>query len=210
MDEKTITQRKFGTQLKFQFGTDRLTYTLQDYSGERQFSVPYEVIKVLEPSTLVVNNLRLMRMLLWIPVVIVVFAAVLPKGAQAVAGAMVLFAAALAIFLFIARRFKVFSIKYTLLGMAPVPAGAGNQPIRIMHDVKHATILDAITARWKARLKRLYGTINLSNDLNKEIAKFSWLKEHAVITELEYHEALTELGAAGMGSKPQPPERTLN
>jgi hypothetical protein len=112
--------------------------------------------------------------------------------------------------LFVARFMKLFAIKYTMLPMRPQPPGSGKQLIRIIDGKSHATILERIKTRWKARLKQLHGAINFSNDVNKEIAKFTWMKDHAIITEGEYSEAVGKLRAYALQNRTEPAERTLN
>ncbi len=209
-EAKTVTQRKFGTRLTFQFAADQMLYLIRDYSGERQFSVPYESINVLTPASLVVNKVQFYRTLLVIPIVTIFVSIAIQSSDRTASQYLNLLSLALFAILLIARFLKVFSIKYTTLQMSPVPPGAGTNSILIMKDKDHATILEEIKLKWKERIRQLHGSINFLNDINKEIAKFTWLKDRAVITEEEFREAVKKLQSYGVQTQPQPSERTLN
>ena len=109
---------------------------------------------------------------------------------------------ALIALLYVAKMLGVFAVKYTILPVSPMAPGVGGVPIRIMEAASHAAILDEIKTRWRGRLKQLHGGINFANDVEKEIAKFSWMKRHAIITEGEYREAVDMLRAYALHSRP--------
>lgn len=188
-----IAQHRFGVHLNFTFGTDQLTYSIRDFSGEREFSVGYEAIDVLNPSRLVVNSRQFVRGLFFIPLIGIILAVALHDVNRVMATTVTLVSVFAAIGLALARSLKLFAIKYTTLHMSPVPAAAGGHPIRVIKDHSHGAIIGEINARWKARLKQLYGSVNPANEVDKEIAKFSWLKERGVITEAECRDALQTL-----------------
>jgi uncharacterized membrane protein len=209
-EEKTISQRKFGTRLIFQFARDQMPYTIRDYSGERQFSVPYESINVLTPASLVINKVQFYRTLLIVPLIVIGISIGIQSSDRAASQYLILLGVALFVVLLIGRQLKLFAVKFTTLQMTPVPPGAGTTSLMIIKDKTHSAILEEIKTRWRVRLKQLHGAINFSNDASKEIAKFTWLKDRAVITDEEYREAVEKLRAYAMQTARQSPERTLN
>ena len=55
----------------------------------------------------------------------------------------------------------------------------------IIQDGEHERIMSTLLSRRRARLKELYGEIDPNNDIELEIEKFQWLKNHDVLTEAE-------------------------
>ena len=205
-EEKTITQSKFGVRLKFQFGVDEMTCSFRDYSGEAQFSTPYEAIDFLAPSTIITNNNRFVYRMLSIPIILAVVAGVALRSVSAtLSGALILVGCVLLILQFAPKPLKLFAIKYTMLR-----AGGGKNVIRIIDDKNRSAVVDEIGSRWRGRLKQLHGNINFANDLDKEIAKFAWLKENAVLTDEEYREIVDKARAHASQNQPRPMERSLN
>ena len=209
-EEKTLTQRRFGTRLTYRFAANQLTYKVQDYSGEREFSVPYESINVLNPASLVVNKVQFYRMLLIVPLVIVGASFAVQGTDRTTSQYLNLIGLILFVALFGGRYLRLFAVKFTTLQMKPTPPGAGSSSLLIIKDKSHAAVFDEIKARWRARLRQLHGTINFTNDTNAEIAKFTWLKDRAVITDEEYREAVEKLRKFGAQAAVPTTERTLN
>lgn len=209
-EEKTVIQSKFGVRLKFQFGADQLTYSVRDQSGELQFPIYYEAINVLAPSTIVTNNDRFVRRIFAFPIAAIVASIAMTNFNKAASDGFGLLGGALIVLLLVARALKLFAIRYTMLRMSPPPAGATNHLIRIIQDKNHAAVIEEIKSRWRARIKKLHGDINFANDATKEIAKLTWLKENAVITDGEYREAVEKVQAHAMHNQLQTAERTFN
>src|SRR5579872_874381 len=209
-EEKTMSQSKFGTRLIFQFAADQMAYTIRDYSGERQFSVPYESLNVLTTASLVINKVQFYRTLLVIPLIVIGISIGIQSSDRAAAQYLTLLGVVLFVVLLVGRHLKFFAVKFTTLQMTPVPPGAGTTSLMIIKDKTHSAILEEIRTRWRARIKQLHAAINFSNDASKEIAKFAWLKDRAVITDEEYREAVGKLRAYATQTSRQPPERTLN
>jgi hypothetical protein len=93
------------------------------------------------------------------------------------------------------------------------PARTPLSRIAVIHDKNHDIILQEIKTRWIVRLRKLHAAINLANDPNKEFQKFQWLKEHAVITDIEYMVAVTKIKAAqelSLGEKPKEASQNKN
>jgi hypothetical protein len=59
----TYKQSRFGAHRKFVFGLDSLGYCARDYSGEYEYSTPYETIQVLEPISKTLNSINFVRKL---------------------------------------------------------------------------------------------------------------------------------------------------
>lgn len=204
-EEKTMTQRKFGVWSQYRFEAKQLDYTLRDYSGELQFSVPYEAIDTAGASTLLVNNLRLLRILAVASLLaIFVIASVIHVGRTYSAGMAIAIGVWLATILLV-RSLRLLAIRYTIL---PVPA-VGKR-LRIIVGRNHDAILDEIRARWRVRIRELYGSINFGSDSEKELARFSWMKQHAVITEGEYQAIVEKLRTYAMHNRAEPTEQRLN
>jgi hypothetical protein len=194
-DDKQITQRRFGVALKFEFGPESLSYSMQDSSGQRQFSVDYVAINCLSPSKLVLNNRQFAQRLLAIPIAAAVASIALTGINKGYSDGFGVLAGALLVLLLIANSLKVFAIKYTMIQMAPSPPGAGNHSIRIIDDKNHSTILSEIRRRWRARIRQLHFKIDFSNPLDRELARFKWMKDKEVITEDEHREVIEKLQA---------------
>ncbi|HXQ41069.1 MAG TPA: hypothetical protein VN821_07370, partial [Candidatus Udaeobacter sp.] len=103
-EEKTMSQSKFGTRLIFQFATDQMSYTIRDYSGERQFSVPYESINVLTPASLVINKVQFYRTLLVIPLIFIGISIGIQSSDRAAAQYLTLLAVVLFVVLLVGRH----------------------------------------------------------------------------------------------------------
>jgi len=204
--EHVVTQRKFGARSQFQFQADRLGCAFRDHSGELQFSVPYEAIDVLDSSTLVSNNLRLFRIISIASLfVILVLSGVTHVGGFRSAG-MTAIIGVWVIAIILVRFLGLLAIRYTLL---PVPSAPGKR-IRIIAGRNHDAILNEIKTRWRARLRELHGSVNFGNDAEKEIARFAWLKQHAVITADEFQAVVERLRTYAAHNRPQSTEQRLN
>jgi len=201
----TIKQKKFGVQLLFHFGDDKLTRTLSDYSGENQFSVFYDAIDIDDISLLTVNkSQRFLRFLIIITIGLS-FILASTKGNHLVADVCGVLIVGSFLALIIAHCLKLLTIKYTMLR---IPNRTGTNTIQIIHDKNHDLILQEIKTRRIARMRKLYAGINFANDPNKEMQKFLWLRNNAIINELEYREAMEKLKAAQSLTLKQEPSIT--
>lgn len=195
----TVIQKKAGVKMVFRFDEDKLVRTHADHTGENQFSVFYEAIDIENTSGITAKNTRVYRQVL--VVLLVCFGActmlssALKIDSYIVGFLTILFSAAIAGIL-IAIYFKPLSIKYTVL---QIPGKTGVNTIRIIHDRNRDAILEEIKARWMGRLRKLHGAVNFNNDLNKEVQKFRWLKDHGVISDPEYREAIAKLEKVSQG-----------
>lgn len=205
-EERSVTQRRFGARVQFQFRADRLNCTLRDHSGELNFLVPYEAIDIFESSTLVVNNFRLLRITSVVSLLLIlVLGSVAQSSGLRSAGIAVIVGVWVGAIVLV-RLLGLLAIRYTLL---PVTAPPGRK-IRIMAGRDHDAILDEIKARWRERVRKLHGSINFGNDAEKELAKFAWLKRHNVITEDEFGAISERLRANRVQGGPQQAQPRLN
>ncbi len=179
--------------MRFEFGPDQLTCSMRDASGERVFSVDYQAIQVPKPSTLVHNNDIFVRNLMLVPIGLWIAAAAGTRFNSTVATASGVLATVIFIALFIARTLHLFSIKYTMLHMAPAPAAAGGHAIRIIVGNGHDAVLAETRTRWKERMRRVFGAVDPRRDPREELAKFSQLKAWGIITEEECEAAAAAL-----------------
>lgn len=187
-----IAQKKFGVRMAFRFEEDRLIRSHADHSGENRFSVPHSVIDVENPSTVTVNVARRYTR----PIAIVAVLAVIMMLATSHsidARVFSILGWGLVIAFGVVNYFKLLSIKYTVLR---IPSRAGTENIKIIHDGNHDRIYGEILARWRKYFKQLYDAVDHAADPNKELAKFRWLRDHAIITELEYQNAVPKIVSA--------------
>jgi hypothetical protein len=85
---------------------------------------------------------------------------------------------------------SAFRVPYTILTMSPAPKAAGKLGIRIMDDANHDVILKRIRENWRDRPRAFNLAVRPENGLQKERARFFWLKDNGVISE-EEHASLT-------------------
>jgi len=211
MDEVTVfTQHRFGTTLIHRLDSDEMYYTLRDMSGELQFSVKYEHIIVNEAYSLSIKDKPLARLMIRAAAVVGLgsIAAFFFSHLAAYVGIVV----ALALFSlgYLAGSTRLLAARYTMLKMAPAPPGAGKRHIRVLNDNNQPAILSEIKKRWKARLRLLHIDINYSNDVVKEINKFNWLKDNAIITPEECRQAIEKLQSIAARNAPVPADVDYN
>ncbi len=201
-DTRTMTQKRLGVTLVYRFNSDKMDYLLRDYTGERQFLVSYEDITLDRPSALTVNNRILYRRLLMIPLVALVISVMAADFNPSLSRWLSYSALVVFCVLAVAHYLKLLAIPYTLLTISPPSPGSGGLPIRIIKDKDHDAVLGELTARWRARIRFLHGTPNLSNDPAREAAKFKFMKEKSVITDDEYDAAMKVLRLAANADEP--------
>lgn len=189
-----ITQARLGTKLTYEFRDLELEYTLRDYSGELQFVVRYDAIVVPSAYSMAVRDVPFARRMVLIPLfVLSVGVAMLLFGQTAAAVAGLLLGIVMSLPFLLIRPLNLFTVQCTMLPMSPAPLGAGKRHIRIMHGSAHADVLGEIRHRWTSRMRTLHAKIDFSNDADKEIAKFNWLRDSSVISEEECREAIEKI-----------------
>jgi hypothetical protein len=186
-----IKQKKYGVRMTFRFDEDKLARSHADRSGENRSSVPYSAIDVENPSTVTVNVARRYTRSVAIVAVLAVIMT-LATNHSIDSRMFSILGWGLVIAFGIIHYFKLLSIKYTVLR---IPSWSGTENIKIIHDDNHDLIYGEILARWRKYFKRLYEAVDYAADPNKELTKFRWLKDHAIITELEYQDAVTKINS---------------
>ncbi len=188
----TFTQKYRGTKLVFNFREKAVAFTHEDATGRRNVEVPYETIDLPNPYDLLVKGYILRR-----PELIPLAAAAALMAALRGANTSVILVAAAgflgaAVYLYFVRRRGV---KYTFFT-------AQNHKIRIMQNNQHDAIVAELKTHWVARLRELFGTVNVLNDPAKELAKFQRLKDLKIISEEEFEQRQAEIHALQVGTPP--------
>jgi len=212
MDEElAFKQQRLGTSVEHRLGRDSLTYAVRDSSGAVEYTVKYETIIADQPYKLLVKNQLFFRnMMRLYAVTLVLPIALLTIHNNMATPALFIWATMLIVF-YLSFSMNLLSIDYTMLKMNQLPPGMSDKAaIRIMNDKDGPRILSEIQTRWKARLRRLHSEINFSNDPNKEMAKFNWLKDHTVITDDEFREAVEKLQAMAASNRDRVLQSPLN
>ena len=189
---QSIVQRRFGTRVELEIGDEQLRYAIRDWSGGREFFVPYEIMAVTELPSLTISNLAFYRRLALLPLALFV-ASIATINDVAVSedfafASLLAFAAVVA-----AKLLNLFSVSFTMVPANPVPQGSQGHLVRIIRDSQHDRILNDLKQRWSVRLRQLYGPVNPANDPEKERAKFKWLRDKGVISPEEFDAALERL-----------------
>jgi hypothetical protein len=208
----SITQKRFGNRLSFEFGPERLLYSWRDGDGERRFSVPYEMIDVASTTTTTINNSEFVQRLLLVPLVIWVVSMVLAKTNPLTAQILFDVAAVTGIPLLICKFFGLCAVKFEELPLVPSSNGtATDPPLRIIFDKNHDIVLSEINTRWRGRMKQLHGAVDFDNDTERELDKFRWLVKHDVIDDAEFCRISEQLRTyAAVRARPLPSQGTLN
>ena len=183
--EERITQSRWGSKTRFEFGEDKLEFGLRDFSGEATSSLFYNEIDLEHRSTVKVNVARR-----YYPVIVVVgvLAALILQMSAPWLRDLAFVPLVLAILTYLVLR-NAMTVTYTVLRRA---TGAGT-PIRIIHDRKHDKILQRIKSEWAKRVRKLHLAVNSANDPKLEAQKFKWLLDHEVISDAEYQAAMEQL-----------------
>jgi len=187
-----IAQKKYGVRMTFRFDEDKLIRSHVDHSGENRFSVPYSAIDVENPSTLTVNVARRYTKLVAI-VAVLALIMMLATNHSVNSRVFSILGWGFVIAFGVINYFKLLSIKYTVLRISGRTA---TENIKIIHDNNHDLVYGEILARWRKDFKKLHGAVDHAADRKKELTKFGWLKDHSIITDLEYQDAVTKINSA--------------
>lgn len=190
MSDPVYKQTRFGEFRQFEFQADHLKYLERDRTGEREFVTGYETIGVLSPETITINTPIFVAKLYAVPVLVFMLAYSFLIEHQKIAGALFLFAVAILVAIMAMQALHVFKIRFTTMLASPGPDSVVLRRLSIVPDKNHDVIMGEIAARWKARLKTLHGQIDLSSDPARELARFSWLRDHGIIDENEFSDAV--------------------
>ncbi|MBM7074676.1 hypothetical protein JQC92_22140 [Shewanella sp. 202IG2-18] len=188
-----LTQKKSSNQTSFEFGDEKLKYSIKDSSGKRTFSTDYGSISddgfdELEERNDWFRNVGV----LWVLIgVFQIVSRLMESGSFS--GSMWL---TLGVICLVVYKFK--TTNYTI-----VDAEKGR--IFIIQDDQHSKILDEISIRRNKQWKHWYGSINYENDPQSELNKFQWLLDKNVISEDEFKSVKAEIGL-----EIESPKRVLN
>jgi hypothetical protein len=202
--ELVIDQRKLGHSRKFQFAHENLIYTLRDPSGERTFSVPYQIIDASNVSEVRSTNPRFVQRLNRAAIVGFVASFAIASVSNP-AGAVVGISSVIAfVGIWAAHSMGLFSVSFTHIPMSPVPAGAKSNLLSIIKDDRRDQVVAELRKRSHDRLRALYGTANLAGNPEQEAGRLKWLKDRDVISDREYEEQMSRLRS--LQHTPQAPE----
>ena len=155
-----LTQKRSSNQTRFEFGEDKLKYSIKDASGKTTFSTDYGSISDEDFDELEEKNTWFRNVgILWVLIGSVqIISRFMESGAFT--GSMWL---TLGVICLITYRFK--TTNYTI-----VDAEKGR--IFIIQDDQHSKILDEISIRRNKQWKLWYGSVNYENDPQSELIKF--------------------------------------
>lgn len=206
-----IVQNRFGNRLIFEFERERLLYAWRDGSGERRLPIAYETIDVTTPSTATISNREFIQRMLLVPLVMWVLSMVLAGSNPTISRILFDCAAGLGILLLLGKFFGVFAVRFAELPLTLSPAGASDLSLRIIRNRDCDSVLAELNSRWKARMKEIHGAVDYSNDTDRELDKFRWLKQHQVIDDAEFARISEQLRTyATIRARPLPSEGTIN
>ena len=208
-NEEVISQSRFGRRTTFQFGEDKLSFSISDQSGQATGAAFYEAIDTENCSTVTV---KAGQRYFWMALFFAVFLSIgfsnsegLLKNYNAVP---VFIFLGLAFFL---RYGNVVSVPFTIL---PVQGATTSDRIRVIQDKNLDRILERIKSGRIARLRKLHLAVNTVNNPTAEANKFRWLLDQGVIDDAEYRRAISQIEALVQNSAPTQirpePGRTLN
>lgn len=177
-----LTQKKSSNQTTFEFGKEKLKYSIKDSSGKKTFSTEYGSISDEDFDELEEKNAWFRNVgILWVLIgAVQIIGRLMESGSFS--GSIWL---TLGIICLITYRFK--TTNYTI-----VDAEKGR--IFIIQDEQHSKILDEISKRRKKQWKLWYGSINYENDPQNELNKFQWLLDKKVISDDEFKTVKLEIG----------------
>jgi hypothetical protein len=206
-----IVQDRYGTRLIYEFGADKLFYSFRDASGERRVPISYETVDVTSPASITIDNREFIQRMLLVPLALWVSSTVLATVNPATSRILFDIAAGLGVFLLVSKFFGGFAITFCELPLTSQPSGAADLSLRIIRNKSYDIVLAEVSWRWKARMKEIHGAVDFSNEPDRELDKFRWLKLHEVIDEAEFIRIAEQLRTyATLRARPLPSEGTLN
>jgi len=177
-----IKQAKNSNRIRFNFGEEELDYGLEDSSGGRSFSVRYEDIS-RDRQTLIERNQWLRNAgLLWLAIgtVLTALSFASEKGPH--------FSIWLAIGAACYVIYRVRSTHFTV-----VPTRHGN--IFVIDDSEGSIVLDEITKRRAAHLRREYDFIPTNDSPDQCRSRFRWLHREGALTDEDLTQRLAAVDA---------------
>jgi hypothetical protein len=168
-----IKQRRFSNHTLFDFGEDRVEYTLTDQSGSASISVAYEDIPNT-PRVFIEKNPWFRNVgIFWVILGLIQTAIYLSDGKYKLSLWFLLGILFYLIYRFATTRYSIYD--------------TCDGKLYIIRNRNHDRIVKELIDRKKVQLAKLYGDLDLTNDPEKEIRKFKWLLSEGVITEAQYN-----------------------
>jgi hypothetical protein len=170
-----LKQKNLSCECTFDFQKEKLRYSIKDRDGRSSFAVNYESISLdsyeYEERKAVYKNIGI----LWI-ILGVVFSIWSYAENSHVSVSFVLYAGIVCymLYYFFRVEFIVFQSDFGL--------------IHILKTKNHEQIVKEITKRRNDQILRLYGEVDLNNDITSEIEKYKIFLSEGIIDEDQYRE----------------------
>ncbi len=175
-----IIQKRFSNRATFSFGESQLKYTIKDSGGSQSFSIDYGSIPA-EVGEREERNAWFRNVgIFWIAIGVLQIGARFTEQGR-LKGSIWFTLGILCFIVYWAAKTR-YSVINTDKGL-----------IFIIKNKQHDQVMNELDARRKRQWRQLYGEVDLTNDLAREIEKFRWLKENNVISEAEYNEAVIKI-----------------
>jgi hypothetical protein len=204
-----ISQTRFGHWTEFEFGNERLGYTAKDYTGGRQFYILYETLKLDSLASLSVGNMLYLRRLFLVPLLFLI-ASFLTMNTYNLSLTFMLLAVLSVLVLIGLKLLNVFAVEFTLLPTAPPAPGSDGHLARVIKDKQHDRILAELDARWRERMRAVFGKLDLASDPDKEEARFKWLNKLGVINDADLTTILAQLTSMRQSREPPADDKSMN
>lgn len=166
---RDIVQSRFGTTLRFKFHFDRVHFRWRDLTGERGFTVAYNVIDVHNPGSLVFNNLQFARRLLAIPVILFGIAVASAMFSDVISGTLCALSFVIFFGICVAYWLRLFAIHFILFDLSTITSGSGGHPIRVIENEQANSIIEQLKIGWERQTSIAMSDANeplISNNSN--------------------------------------------
>ena len=190
---REIVQGGFGIKLRYEFEPEALIYTRRDRSGTHRCSAPYEQIALGKPSHLALDNRQFTTLSLVTAILVCVVTLTVILAYQLQPWLVVIPMWVVPFSFLMIRMHSPFALHFLLLPVTLDAVAGEAPPVWLWEDERGQEVLDELEARWRARLRSLYASVDPANDAEREAAKFEWLRANGIIDEIEYLAALGEI-----------------
>jgi hypothetical protein len=183
--ELKFVQRRVGVRLSFAIGPEGVEYSARERLVRRTVFVPYEALNPNQHGKMSVSGSPLFINLFGLSLIYMLMAAAFGSVSVVVATILIVLSVVMSISAIVGRLTGWTDLRFQILSLVgPAPGAWG--PIKIIEGDKGTKVLEALTAAWRAKLKRAYGQADLSGDPDKEIARLTWLRDNRVLDEEEW------------------------
>lgn len=183
--ETDIKQSKLGFYREFRFLDDRLDCKVKDLTGERTFTVPYELIDMPNPSHVRTTNPRYSHRLYRTIVAALVAALLIGLVNKTAGGALSVAALVCYAGIWIAQTAGWFSVDLTHIPLLGAKAGTP-AVISLIGDGQQIRLMQELTTRWRDRVRKLFGKANLEAEPQQEISRLQYLRKLDVLSDEEF------------------------